>query len=216
MRDEVGRLHVAHIMGVMRAELRTAECDEERWAIRAPEDTGNGDHGRGWTPLGCGSAAADSLRAAARRFLHFSPRYSEDIRMAEFDEFFDIARHVRRCSPGPEGVPYHTGMVGSCVPLRVLYSAYTDRLLVFMPKGGATPGIAGCCGPASQFRPLTLSNSCQTLESKVLGASLKSVAATLAHSGQRRVIRGRRMLANVLETQVRRLKRRRFSEWHPA
>lgn len=53
---------------------------------------------------------------------------------------------------------------------------------------------------AAQFRPLTLSNSCQKIVVKAFGASMERVVMRLAHPAQRGFVRGCRILANVLES----------------
>lgn len=73
---------------------------------------------------------------------------------------------------------------------------------MFIPKGGTTPGADGHAAAAAQLRPLTLSNSSQNLVAKALGASLERVALALVHPAQSGVVRGRRMLSDVLEMQA--------------
>lgn len=74
--------------------------------------------------------------------------------------------------------------------------------MVFIPKGGSAASHSGYEAQPSQFRPLTLSNSCQKLVAKAFGASLERIAATLVHPAQRGFLHGRKMMANVLETQL--------------
>lgn len=79
---------------------------------------------------------------------------------------------------------------------------FNVALLVFIPKGGVLPGMEGYEARAAQFRPLTLSNSCQKFIAKAFGVTLKRIAAAVTHPAQRGFVRDRKMLANVLDTQL--------------
>lgn len=111
-----------------------------------------------------------------------------------FDDFAAIASHVNHSNPGPDGVPYQAWLGSGGVPLRLVYAAYvalTERaippadfnaaLLAFIPKGGPLLGTDGYEGKASQLHPLSLSNSCQKLITKALGAALEGIAMQVMH-----------------------------------
>lgn len=79
---------------------------------------------------------------------------------------------------------------------------FNEALLVFIPKGGTTPGSVEYEAVAAHFHPLTLSNSCQKLVTKAFGDSLERVATAITHLAQRGFVCGRRMFTNILETQT--------------
>lgn len=81
-------------------------------------------------------------------------------------------------------------------------SDFNAALLVFIPRAGTLPGTEGYEAKAPQFRPLTLSSSCQKLVTKAFGVTLERIAMDITHLAQRGFVRGRKMLANVLDTQL--------------
>lgn len=142
---------------------------------------------------------------AADRFLHYAQSFTGEVHRLDYDDVCAVASHVNRSSPGPDGVPYQAWLGGGGLPLRLVYLAYvslTDgvcpppdfnsALLIFIPKGGSLPGMEGYEGKASQFRPLTLSNSRQKLITKAFGVSLEHIAMQVTHPAQRGFVRGRK------------------------
>lgn len=64
------------------------------------------------------------------------------------------------------------------------------------------PRTEGCEAQAAQLRPLTLSNRRQILVTTAFGESLQRIVVALTHPAQRGSVRGRKVLAKVLETQL--------------
>lgn len=143
-----------------------------------------------WPPLFSGVAGINA--AAAERFLQHAQTSAGEVHCLSFDEFAEVARHVNRSSPGPDGVPYQAWLGGGGFPLRLVYEAYVavtegakppaefnPALLAFIPKGGSLPGTDGYEGRAPEYRPLTLSNSCRKLVTKTMGVALEHIAMAL-------------------------------------
>lgn len=149
---ELGRLHVAHIMGDLREEIAKARSDEEKSAIRARAHRRLARWGAtrrrihrmivladDGSALGCGDAAVGALaahwgpafseskgtsEAAAERFLRYVRPFDGDARRPEFGESCEVAAHAKRSSPGPDGIPYQAWLLGRGAPLRMLYAAH--------------------------------------------------------------------------------------------
>lgn len=171
------------------------------------------------------SGATGISSAAAERFLQHMRPFHDEVHRLSFDDFAAVASHVNRSSLGTYGVPYQAWLGGGGVPLRLVYEAcvaltegtippsdFNSALLAFIPKAGPLPGTDGYEGKAWQFRPLTLSNSCQKLIAKAFGAALENIAMQVVHPAQSGSVRGRKMLLNVLEAQLA----LEESTWHGA
>lgn len=118
-----------------------------------------------------------------------------------------ILARAPRSAPEPDGNAYEHWAHSGDIAIRTLHDAYlavlgaaslpvgfNDGIVVFIPEAALQPGLDEHRALPKDLRPLTPGNTIM-----LLNRILESVASFVVHSSQRGFVRGRHLLASVLE-----------------